>query len=80
MIKFIENIFGNANYIITQVPTYPSGTIGFFIASKSGKVPKSPVREIEKELADQLKFYSKHMHEKAFVLPPFAERRIYGGN
>jgi len=80
MIKFIENIFGNANYIITQVPTYPSGTIGFFIASKGGKVSKSPVREVEKELADQLKFYSKDMHEKAFVLPPFAERRLYGGN
>jgi spermidine synthase len=34
------------------------------------------VREAPKELLDQLKYYSTEMHDKAFVLPAFAARRL----
>lgn len=76
MIKFIGETFTSVGYIITQVPTYPSGTIGFFIAAKNGNLPKAPVREVTEELSKNLDYYSADMHEKAFVLPPFAKRAL----
>lgn len=76
MIKFIGETFAAVGYTITQVPTYPSGTIGFFIAAKNGTLPKKPVRSVDPEIANKCDYYSADMHEKSFVLPPFAKKAL----
>lgn len=77
MKKFIGKIFPSVTYGITQTPTYPSGSLGFFLATKNGTpFPKAPVREITAEFQDQLKYYSKDMHTAMFVLPHFAAKAL----
>jgi len=80
MKAFISRIYPRVEYALTQVPTYPSGTIGFFICSADGHSCAKPVREIPKEIADKMKYYSAEIHEKAFVLPAFARRKLQDEN
>eukprot|EP01122_Echinamoeba_exundans_P014134 TRINITY_DN6343_c0_g1_i1.p1 TRINITY_DN6343_c0_g1~~TRINITY_DN6343_c0_g1_i1.p1 ORF type:complete len:289 (+),score=87.10 TRINITY_DN6343_c0_g1_i1:29-895(+) len=76
MMTFIRRVYPSVTYSITQIPTYPSGTIGFFIATKNGGAVEKPVRQPEAALLDKCQYYSVDMHEKAFVLPAFAARKL----
>jgi spermidine synthase len=77
MKKFIGKVFPSVTYGITQTPTYPCGSLGFFLATKNGTpFPKTPVREVTAELQNQLKYYSKDMHTAMFVLPHFAAKAL----
>lgn len=76
MAGFIKHIYPKAAYCLTQIPTYPSGTIGFFICSKSGSSCEKPVRPASEDLLAKLEYYTPALHEKAFALPAFAERKI----
>ena len=56
--------------------SYPSGQIGFIVATKGRGSCKKPVRKPVDEAV--LKYYTSEIHEAAFVLPAFAKRVIEG--
>lgn len=65
--------FHQTNYGMIYIPTYPCGSIGCLVGSKSADVPiTKPCRELPDEVKASLKYYSKAMHEGAFALPTFA--------
>lgn len=76
--KSIKEVFPVAEYGWTTIPTYPAGQIGFMVCSKDGsRDVKKPARTWSTEEEDkQLKYYSKEVHEAAFVLPKFAEKAL----
>lgn len=75
--------FASAEYASIQVPTYPSGQIGAFLARKafasSTDAPtcQTPAREVPSDM--ELRYYSSEMHSAAFALPAFIKRRLYNG-
>ncbi len=68
--------FGNADYAMFYVPSYPTGMIGACVAGAGGAAT-APVREPAEELRRAWRYYSPEIHRAAFVLPPFA-REIIG--
>lgn len=76
--KQCKEVFPVAEYGWTTIPTYPAGQIGFMVCCKDGSVNvKKPVRSWTTEEEDKLlKYYSKEVHEAAFVLPKFAEKAL----
>ena len=73
VLQSTRNIFGNAKYAYTTIPTYPSGQIGFILATKDETNDVSRAsRNVSKKL--KLKYYSKEIHKAAFVLPEFASK------
>lgn len=72
--------FASAEYASMQVPTYPCGQIGAFIARKAftdaSKMSscRSPAREPSAEM--NLQYYTPDMHTAAFALPAFLVRRL----
>jgi len=74
--------FASAEYASIQVPTYPSGQIGAFLAKKAGGPGeascRSPQREVPEDM--ELRYYSADMHKSAFVLPEFIRRRLYASD
>eukprot|EP00927_Polykrikos_kofoidii_P041656 TRINITY_DN35506_c0_g3_i1.p1 TRINITY_DN35506_c0_g3~~TRINITY_DN35506_c0_g3_i1.p1 ORF type:complete len:327 (-),score=57.32 TRINITY_DN35506_c0_g3_i1:141-1052(-) len=72
--------FQSAEYASMQVPTYPSGQIGAFLARKSGGGAleascRKPLRPVG-DMAPLLRYYSEEMHVAAFALPAFLRRRL----
>ena len=73
-------IYPTVDYAYTCIPTYPSGQIGFIIASKTGgdgKGLRAP-RPVPAEMAGALRYYSSEIHRAAFVLPNFAVKHLEG--
>merc|ERR1712087_131134 len=83
MLREFGEPFASAEYASIQVPTYPSGQIGAFLARKAHSDPskvstcKKPGREIPQPM--QLRYYSAEMHSAAFALPAFIRRKLYSG-
>eukprot|EP00009_Paramoeba_aestuarina_P002290 CAMPEP_0201520492 /NCGR_PEP_ID=MMETSP0161_2-20130828/11555_1 /ASSEMBLY_ACC=CAM_ASM_000251 /TAXON_ID=180227 /ORGANISM="Neoparamoeba aestuarina, Strain SoJaBio B1-5/56/2" /LENGTH=298 /DNA_ID=CAMNT_0047918881 /DNA_START=52 /DNA_END=948 /DNA_ORIENTATION=- len=87
-LKFIAKLLGQARtlfpqvgYSYTTIPTYPSGQIGYCVATKSEKVKLGEVtRSLEDamgaENAASLQYYSTEMHHASFVVPPFAKKEL----
>lgn len=73
--EWIKQSFDAVKYLTTSVPTYPTGTIGFFLSSKNGKLSTKPLRKIPESMVDKLVYYTEDMHEKAFVHPAFLKRK-----
>lgn len=74
--------FLSAEYASIQVPTYPAGQIGAFIARKAdpsrprlAATCREPLRPVD--ICD-LKYYSEEMHTAAFALPAFMKRSMNG--
>ena len=62
-----KDIFPSVKYGYTTIPTYPSGQIGFIIASNGETVnPSIPSRSSD---GMDLQYYSEGIHKSAFVLP-----------
>jgi len=77
MKKFIGKVFPSVTYAISQTPTYPCGSLGFFLATKNGSAfPKTPIREVTPEFQAQLRYYTKDLHSASFVLPYFAAKAL----
>jgi len=76
--KQCKEVFPVAEYGWTTIPTYPAGQIGFMVCAKDGSSNvKKPVRTLTTEEEDKIfKYYSKEVHEAAFVLPKFAEKAL----
>lgn len=72
---FTKTIFPTVEYAYTTIPTYPSGQIGFVLASKDSK------RDMKKALRDvpDCKYWNKDIHAAAFVLPEFGREKLLSG-
>jgi spermidine synthase len=79
LVDSISRIYTSVEYAYTTIPTYPSGQIGFIIATK-GRTEgcKKPVRIPSDNLQNNLRYYTPELHEASFVLPAFAKRAIFG--
>lgn len=70
-----KNLFPNVEYAWTSIPTYPSGTIGFLVASLDEKRDlKKPLRNIK-----PTRYWSPAIHKAAFVKPEFLRTAIAEG-
>ena len=76
--KSCKAIFPVTEYAWTTIPTYPSGQIGFMVCCKdANRNVRKPARTLSTEEEDKLfKYYSKEVHEAAFVLPKFVEKAL----
>ncbi|KAK9147283.1 hypothetical protein Scep_006040 [Stephania cephalantha] len=78
-----ETFKGSVHYAWANVPTYPSGVIGFVLCSTDGPPVNflKPINPIEKvggavKFRRELKFYNSEMHSAAFALPSFLKREV----
>jgi spermidine synthase len=70
-----RKMFEVAEYAFTTIPTYPSGQIGFIIASKeAGRDLKTPLRKVT-----NTRYYNEAVHAAAFVLPEFVRASVEEG-
>jgi spermidine synthase len=76
--KSCKEVFPVAEYAYTTIPTYPSGQIGFMVCCKdANRDVKKPLRSWSVEEEEKLcRYYSKEIHEAAFVLPTFARKAL----
>ncbi|KAF0728415.1 hypothetical protein Ae201684P_007915 [Aphanomyces euteiches] len=74
----VGQFFPTVQYAYTTIPSYPSGQIGFVLCSldDSTDAVNKPKRVVEVSVAEGLQYYSSKLHEAAFVLPAFAEKKI----
>ena len=71
----MKEIFPNVRYAFTTIPTYPSGQIGFCLASKDAERDMSvPIRKVA-----GTKYYNDEVHRAAFVLPEFGKQLLETG-
>jgi len=78
LVDSISRIYSTVEYAYTTIPTYPSGQIGFIIASKRQGSCKDPVRQPTLEQQKTMNYYTSDIHKASFVLPAFANRAIFG--
>lgn len=86
LVRAVRPLFETVEYAYCTIPSYPSGQIGFIIATKagdsdsgkSGRGCKEPVREVGEEVLRELRYYTPEIHKAAFVLPAFAQKSIFG--
>ncbi|KAL7565842.1 hypothetical protein ACA910_007402 [Epithemia clementina (nom. ined.)] len=82
LLSSIATFYETVEYAYTTIPTYPSGQIGFVLASKKNKEEPTgcrvPVRQPSAAMEEQFKYYTTELHSAAFVLPAFAKRVIFG--
>ena len=76
LVTKISEFYQSVEYAYTTIPTYPSGQIGFILATKNRGSVRKPAR-VDRELEKDLRYYNAELHEAAFVLPSFARRAIF---
>ncbi|KAI0704764.1 saccharopine dehydrogenase [Earliella scabrosa] len=75
LLKTTRGLFAVSEYAFTTIPTYPSGQIGFMVASKeAGRDLSKPLREVP-----NTRYYNAEVHKAAFVLPEFARALLKEG-
>lgn len=77
LIKSISRLYSTVEYAYTTIPTYPSGQIGFIIATKGRDKCSVPARAPSGDTEAALKYYTSELHTASFVLPAFARRAIF---
>jgi spermidine synthase len=78
LVGSISRTYTTVEYAYTTIPTYPSGQIGFVVATKGRPGGcKVPARRPDEGTASALRYYSAELHGAAFVLPAFARRAIF---
>jgi spermidine synthase len=78
LVRSISRIYQSVGYAYTTIPTYPSGQIGFILATKGRGSCEEPTRAPPTEVQRDLQYYTTELHKAAFVLPAFAKRTIMG--
>jgi spermidine synthase len=81
IVEFAGNIFPSVGYAQTQIPTYPTGCIGFILCSKEeDKQFSRPVHVFDDAQVDELelKYYNKDIHHASFVLPTESRKVLAG--
>lgn len=62
-----QELFPTVEYAYTTIPTYPSGQIGFIVASKAaGRDLRTPLRAVKGN-----RYWNDSVHRSAFILPEF---------
>lgn len=72
--------FPVVGYGVANVPSYPSGQIGFFIASTNDqtKLSEPATTFTDKEVDEmKLRYYTTEIHRTAFTLPRYAAKYLY---
>lgn len=72
--------FPVVKYGVANVPSYPSGQIGFFIASTNEKTKlNEPATTFTDKEVDEmnLRYYTTDIHRTAFTLPRYAAKYLY---
>lgn len=77
LVTAISKTFTTVEYAYTAIPSYPSGQIGFIVATKGRGRCNEPCREPDEGTQKSLQCYSSELHRAAFVLPAFAKRAIF---
>ena len=77
--KSISAVFPVVEWAWSSTPTYPSGSIGYFIVTKDSKRNvKVPVRTLTwDEEKKMFKYYNKDIHTASFVVPTKARKEIW---
>lgn len=78
LIDSISRTYSTVEYAYTTIPTYPSGQIGFIVATKNRDSCRVPARQPEPAQQANMNYYTTEIHQAAFVLPAFAKRGIFG--
>lgn len=86
LIKGAGTFFTNVQYATSNVPTYPSGIMGFLCCykgkkgekagEKEGKVMDLSTPKRKPRAKMKLNYYTPRLHKAAFCLPAFAETRV----
>lgn len=77
LLEMNRKIFKQVAYASIMTCSYPGGQIGFLICCKDPTVQlKKPKHKLDEDKL-HLKYYSKEMHESAFILPRFVNERLY---
>jgi spermidine synthase len=75
LLQTTSKLFPVAEYAFTTIPTYPSGQIGFMVASKEeGRDLRTSVRQLE-----GCRYWNPDVHKAAFVLPEFGRVMLKEG-
>ena len=72
VVEFAGNIFPSVSYAQVQIPTYPTGTIGFILCSlEANKKFATPVHKFDNKQVNsmELKYYNTEIHKASFALP-----------
>ena len=71
-------VFPVVHWAWSSTPTYPSGSIGYMVATKDpSRNIKIPVRSYSRREEDQLfRYYNKEVHSASFVLPTRARQEL----
>lgn len=81
VVGFAGETFASVSYAQTQIPTYPTGCIGFVICSKEkNKKFSEPIHVFDEKTVDELelKYYNTEMHRASFVLPTASQKILAG--
>jgi spermidine synthase len=77
LVKNAKTLFPSVGYGFVQVPTYPSGMIGFLVCSNSERdVARPASNKLSLPMLDDLKYYTIDIHNACFQLPNFARKFI----
>eukprot|EP01039_Chlorochromonas_danica_P003148 gene3148-3447_t len=70
-----DRLFESVQYAYTMIPTYPSGQIGFMVATLDSNVD---VSKASRPVPEGMKtsYYTSDIHSAAFVLPKFAAEKL----
>ena len=76
--KHCKEVFPVVEWAWSSTPTYPSGSIGYMVATKDpSRDVKIPVRSYSQEEEDRLfRYYNKEVHSSSFVLPTLARKEL----
>lgn len=75
-IREIKQNFGNVQCATANIPSYPTGKAGFFLASVN---PKTEMRSTNNEINPEdlnLKYYTREIHRASFALPYFMKKSL----
>jgi spermidine synthase len=78
LITAISKTYTSVEYAYTTIPSYPSGQIGFIIATKERGSCKKAARIPDEKTQEGLNYYTPELHSAAFALPAFCKRGIEG--
>ncbi|KAJ7043341.1 saccharopine dehydrogenase, partial [Mycena alexandri] len=75
LLEMTKGLFPMSEYAFTTIPTYPSGQIGFIVATRDvNRDLRTPVRDVK-----GTKYYNRAVHSAAFVLPEFGRAMLEDG-
>lgn len=70
--------FATSTYATINVPTYPCGQIGIFLARNKGELTADiPLHEpLNQNIVTPLRYWSRNMHRASFALPADMEQKV----